>query len=52
MVMLTFSVLDRKQPFWVNLIQKNNSQFKLKFGATTNVNMENSVVVFTFSVFD
>ena len=22
MVMLTFSVLDRKQPFWVNLIQK------------------------------
>ena len=36
MVLLTFFILDRKNPIWPNLIQKKkkeeNSQFKLKFG--------------------
>ena len=35
-------VLDRKHPFWANLVQKNqNSQLKLKFGTFTNSNMQN-----------
>ena len=29
-----------------------NCQFKLKFGALTNSNLHNSIVMFTFSVFD
>ena len=29
-----------------------NSQFKLKFGIWTDLNMQNLVMVFTFSVFD
>ena len=29
-----------------------NYQFKLKFGTSTNSNMQNSIVLFTFSVFD
>ena len=42
-------VLDRKHPFWANLVQKNqNSQFKLKFGTQTNSNTQNLIVVFTF----
>ena len=33
--------------------EKNqNCQFKLKFGTLTNLNMQNSVVVFTFSILD
>ena len=37
--------------FWSK--QKNpNCQLKLKFGSLTNWNMQNSVVMFTFSVFD
>ena len=89
----TFSVLERKHPFWVNLVQKikivslswnlvprlirtcriqwwcaffgfrpetpflgkfgsnsQNCQFKLKFGTWTNSKMQNSMVLFTFSV--
>ena len=36
------------------LIKKlsQNSQLKLKFGAKTNLNMQNSVVLFTFPAFD
>ena len=46
-------VLDRKHPFWANLVQKNqNSQFKLKFGAFTNSNMQNWMALFTFTVLD
>ena len=53
MVMFTFSVFDRKNPFWANLDQKSqNYQFKLKFGTQTNSNMQYSIVVFTFFVFD
>ena len=34
------------------MVQKNqNFQFKLKFGAKSNLNMQNSMPVFTFSVF-
>ena len=32
--------------------KNQNCQFKLKFGTSTNSNMQNSVVVFTFSVLD
>ena len=40
-------------PFCTNLFQKNqNCQFTLKFGIYSNSNMQNSVVVFTFSVLD
>ena len=53
MAMFTFSVLDWKYPFWVNLVQKHqNCQFKLNFGTKTNLNMQNSMVVFTFAVLD
>ena len=44
MVVLTFSVLDRKQPKIKQL------QFRLIFGTYTNSNMQNSMVVFKFSV--
>ena len=48
-----FSVFDRKFPFWENLVKENhNCQFKLKFGTYSNSNMQNSMVIFTFSVFD
>ena len=60
MVVVTFYVLDRKHPFWENLVQKNkNYQFKLKSGTYTYSIMQfihnsimNSMVVFTFSVFN
>ena len=48
-----FYVFDQKFPFWENLVKKNqNCRFKLKFGAYTNSNMQNSMVMLTFSVFD
>ena len=28
MVMFTFSIFDRNYPFWINLVQKNKTQFK------------------------
>ena len=40
MVMLTFSVLDLKYPFWANLVQI------IKIGAWTNSDMPKSIVVF------
>ena len=49
------SVVDQKCPFWTNLIKKTNKQncrFKLKFGTYTNLNMQNSMVVFTLSVLE
>ena len=46
--MFTFSVLDQKNPFWINLIKKNqNCQFKLKFGEYAEFNDD-----VTFSVFE
>ena len=48
-----FSALDRKHPFWANLAQKIKIvESKLKFGTQSNLNMQNSMVMFTFSVFD
>ena len=42
-----FSVLDQKHPFWANLSQK----IKI-VNLSWNSNMRNSMVMFTFSVFD
>ena len=51
--MFTFSVLDQKNPFWENLVKKNqNCQLKEKFGTKTNLNMRSSMTILTFSVFD
>ena len=95
MVMFTFSVFDRKYPFWTNLISKfkivslewnlicgliricwiqwwcslfrystantlldkfdlkiQNCFFKVKFDVWANSNMQNSMVMFAFSIFD
>ena len=38
--------------FWEIWCKNQNYQFKLKFGTSTNSNMQNSMVMFTFSVFD
>ena len=47
-----FPFFDQKYHFWVNLIQKINCQFKLKFGPWTNLSMYNSMVIFAFSTLD
>ena len=53
MVMLSFSVLDWKNPFWANLTQKNqNYLHKLKFGTKYNSSMLNLMVMFIFAVLD
>ena len=53
MVMFTFSFLDKRNPFWVNLVKKKeNCQFKLKFGTKTNLKKWNSMMMSTFSAFD
>ena len=42
-----------EKPFLSKSGQKNqNCQFKLKFGTKTNLNMQNSMMIFTFSAFD
>ena len=46
-----FSVSDQIYPFWANLLQKNQLSVKIKFSTKTNLNMQNSMVVFTFSCF-
>ena len=38
-------------PFGKFSPKSENCQFKLKFGTKTNSNMQNSIVVFTFSMF-
>ena len=45
-----FSVFDQTYPFWVNLIQKINS-LSWSLLDYCNLSMQNSVVMFTFSVF-
>ena len=52
MAMVTFSDFDCKHSFWTNLFQNQNCQFRLKFGAQINSNMQNLTMVFTFSVLD
>ena len=49
-MVFTFYVLDGKQLFLTNLVQK--IKLKLKFGTEPNSNMQDSMVVFTFSVSD
>ena len=40
-------------PFLANLVQKaQNCHFKQKYGTKTDLNMQNSMVVLTFFVFD
>ena len=49
MVMLTFSVLHWKYPFWANFVQKNqNYLYKLKFGTECNLSILNPIIIFTF----
>ena len=51
-VVLTFSILDQRNLFCANLFKKNHScQFKPKFATKANLNMGNSMMMFTFSVF-
>ena len=52
MVFISF-VLDQRNPFFGKSGQNNqNCQFKLKFGAKINLDMRNSMMMFTFSVFE
>ena len=50
-VVLIFSVLDWKNSFWGNLVQRNQN-YKLKFDTTSNSNMLNSMMILIFSVLD
>ena len=45
------SVFDWKYLFSVNLIKTEKCHFKLKFGSQTNLNMQNFMMTFTFSIF-
>ena len=48
-----FFCFKPEKPFLGKSSQKNqNCQFKLKFGTKTNLNKRNSMMMFTFSVFD
>ena len=50
---LHFFCFRPEKPFLGKSGQKNqNCQFKLKFGTKTNLNKRNSMMMFTFSVFD
>ena len=47
-----FFVLNQENTFFVKSGQQNqNCQLKQKFGTRTNLNMRNSMIIFTFSVF-
>ena len=47
-----FFVLNQENTFLVKSGQQNqNCQLKQKFGTRTNLNMRNSMIIFTFSVF-
>ena len=51
MVMFIFSDFDNKYLFWVNLVQKVKIiSLNLKFDTLPNLNMQNSMVMFTFFV--
>ena len=53
MVVFSFSVLDRKHPFWANLVQKIKIVCVCcQFITQINSNMQNSIVAFNFSVLD
>ena len=48
MVVFILFVLGKKYPFWTNLVQKSNCQFKLKFCTKINLNLQNSMIIFIF----
>ena len=48
----TFSTSDQKYDFWENSFQKTNFRIKLKFGTYTNLNVLDSILMFTFSALD
>ena len=48
MVVFILFVLGKKYPFWTNLVQKSNCQFKLKFCTKINLNLQNSMMIFIF----
>ena len=50
MVMFTFSVLERKYFLGKFGTKSENGQFILKFSTKTNWNMQNTIVMFNFSV--
>ena len=50
--MFTFSLLRQKTLFGQIYSEKSNCQFKLKCGTKTNLNIKNSKVMFTLSVFN
>ena len=52
MVVFTFSVLDQKNSFWEIWSGNQNCYFKLKFGTKTNLNIQNLMMMFTFSDFN
>ena len=48
-----FSVLDQENPFWANLVKKIKIVVKAEIWYhETNLNMQNSIMMLTFSVFD
>ena len=48
-----FSVLDQENPFWTNLVKKIKIVVKAEIWYhETNLNMQNSIMMLTFSVFD
>ena len=50
---VVFTVLDKEIPLLGKVGQKKqNCQFELKFRTLTNSNIENSVVMFAFSLLD
>ena len=49
---LHFFCFRPENPFWVNLLKKNqNCQFKLKFGTKTTLNRRNTMIMFNVFVF-
>ena len=53
MALFTFFCFRVETPFFSKFGPKNqNCKFKLKFGTWINSNMQNSMVVFTFSVLE
>ena len=53
MAIFTFSVLDQKNPFWINLVKKSKLSVKVEnWYHKNNLNMRNSMMMLTFLAFD
>ena len=51
MAMFSFYIFDRKHPLWANLVQKLEIfSFSRSLLTRVNANMQNSTVIFTFSI--